>query len=149
LILFPQSPPSRRADEVWIKVKGDLKCLFALMDDETPCWIAQGVADSKDSHNTQELFKEAKEIAGKRLETLITDGLKSYHDAYNDVFYQNSNPKTQHINAIELKVDTNNNKMERINGEIRDREKTMHGLKKKDTPNLQGMQLFNNYIRPH
>jgi hypothetical protein len=43
----------------------------------------------------------------------------------------------------------NNNKMERINGEIRDREKTMCGLKKKDTPILQGMQIYHNYIRPH
>ena len=39
--------------------------------------------------------------------------------------------------------------MERINGEIRDREKTMRGLKIKETPILQGMQIFHNYIRPH
>ncbi|VVB72518.1 Uncharacterised protein [uncultured archaeon] len=39
--------------------------------------------------------------------------------------------------------------MERINGEIRDREKTMRGLKKKDTTILQGMQVFHNFIRPH
>lgn len=43
----------------------------------------------------------------------------------------------------------NNNKMERINGEIRDGEKTMCGPKKKDTPILQGMQIYHNYIRPH
>ena len=56
---------------------------------------------------------------------------------------------SQHVNAIKLAGSTNNNKMERINGEIRDREKTMRGLKKKDTPILQGMQIFHNYIRPH
>jgi hypothetical protein len=39
--------------------------------------------------------------------------------------------------------------MERINGEIRDREKTMRGLKKKDTTILKGMQVYHNYIRPH
>jgi putative transposase len=38
--------------------------------------------------------------------------------------------------------------MERVNGEIRDREKTMRGLKT-DTPVLTGYQLFHNYIRPH
>ena len=43
----------------------------------------------------------------------------------------------------------NNNKMERMNGEIRDREKTMRGLKTKDTSILTGYQLFHNYIRPH
>jgi hypothetical protein len=39
--------------------------------------------------------------------------------------------------------------MERMNGEIRDREKTMRGLKIVDTDILKGYQLFHNYIRPH
>jgi len=43
----------------------------------------------------------------------------------------------------------NNNKMERMNGEIRDREKTMRGLKTKETAILTGYQIFHNYIRPH
>lgn len=43
----------------------------------------------------------------------------------------------------------NNNKQERINGEIRDREKVMRGLKEKDTPILPGYQIFHNFMRPH
>ncbi len=43
----------------------------------------------------------------------------------------------------------NNNKMERMNGEVRDREKVMRGLKIKDTPILTGYQIFHNYIRAH
>lgn len=39
--------------------------------------------------------------------------------------------------------------MERLNGEIRDREKVMRSLKKSDTPILTGLQIFHNYIRPH
>lgn len=39
--------------------------------------------------------------------------------------------------------------MERMNGEIRDRERVMRGLEKRDTPILAGYQLFHNYIRPH
>jgi hypothetical protein len=42
-----------------------------------------------------------------------------------------------------------NNKMERMNGEIRDREKVMRGLKRTDTPILKGYQIFHNYVRPH
>jgi len=42
-----------------------------------------------------------------------------------------------------------NNKMERMNGEIRDREKVMRGLKRTDTPILKGYQIYHNYIRPH
>jgi hypothetical protein len=39
--------------------------------------------------------------------------------------------------------------MERFNGEVRDREKTMRGLKKIDTSILPGYQIYHNYMRPH
>jgi len=39
--------------------------------------------------------------------------------------------------------------MERLNGEIRDREKVMRGLKKPDTPVITGYQIYHNYVRPH
>ena len=39
--------------------------------------------------------------------------------------------------------------MKRLNGEIRDREKTMRGLKREDTPILKGYQIFHNHIREH
>ena len=35
------------------------------------------------------------------------------------------------------------------NGEIRDREKVIRGLKKADTPILTGYQIFHNFMRPH
>ena len=150
--LKPNVSQTWRADEIFIKVKGDMKYLFALMDDETRYWIAQEVADTKERHDAKRLFREGKKIAGKRPETLITDGLNSYRDAFKKEFYTLKPPKSQHINAIKLSGignTANNNKMERINGKIRDREKTMRGLKKKNTPILQGMQIFHNYIRSH
>ena len=39
--------------------------------------------------------------------------------------------------------------MEKLNGEIRQREKTMRWLKRKDTPILKGYQIYHNYIREH
>jgi len=39
--------------------------------------------------------------------------------------------------------------MERMNGEIRDRERVTRTLEKTDTPILKGMQIFHNYVRPH
>ncbi len=39
--------------------------------------------------------------------------------------------------------------MGKLNGEIRDREKTMRGLKKMDTPIMKGYQIYHNYIRTH
>lgn len=43
----------------------------------------------------------------------------------------------------------NNNKMERMNGEFRDREKVVRGLKKEDSPLISGYQIYHNYFRPH
>lgn len=43
----------------------------------------------------------------------------------------------------------NNNRMEKFNGEVRDREKVIRGLKKTDTPVLTGYQIFHNFVREH
>jgi hypothetical protein len=39
--------------------------------------------------------------------------------------------------------------MERMNGELRQREKVMRTLERPDTQILAGMQIYHNYIRPH
>ncbi len=114
------------------------------MDDETRYWIAQEVADTKLKHDARVLFHSAIRVTKKQPKTLITDGLPSYSVACEQAF-----DNTNHIRHITLKGDRNNNKMERMNGEIRDREKTMRGLKRRYTPILSGYQLFHNYIRPH
>lgn len=120
-----------------------------MMDDETRFLIAQEVADSKNNHDARNLFKMANKVAGKKPTKLITDGLPAYREAYLKEFFTRENPRVVHESHITLKGDRNNNMMERLNGEIRDREKVMRGLKKKDTPILRGYQLFHNYIRPH
>jgi putative transposase len=87
----------------------------------------------------------SKYLMGEQPKTLKTDGLPSYAKACQQAF-----DGTEHIRKITLKGKVrNNNKMERLNGEVRDREKTMRGLKRKRTPILTGYQIFHNYIRPH
>ena len=143
--ITPNVSDTWRADEIYMKIKGDQKYLFAMMDDETRFLIAQEVAETKEKHDARLLFFRAKRLMGKQPKTLITDGLPSYSLACEQVF-----EGTKHTRKITLKGKVhNNNKMERMNGEIRDREKTMRGLKKKRTVILQGYQLYHNYIRPH
>jgi transposase-like protein len=148
--LTPQVSGTWRADELWLKIKGDKKYLFAIMDDETRYWIAQEVAGSKYKHDARKLFQLAKKVTGRNPETIITDGLPAYHDAYKKEFWTlKKETRTEHINAIKLRGDMNNNKMERFNGEVRDREKVMRSLKKVDTPILSGYQIYHNFVRPH
>jgi putative transposase len=59
------------------------------------------------------------------------------------------NVRSVRVRHIRLHGDHNNNKIERLNGEVRDREKVMRGLKKTDTTVLTGYQSYNNFMRPH
>lgn len=145
----PNVSDTWRADEIFIKFNGNMKYLFAMMDDETRFWIAQEVADTKFKHDARNLLRMSKELMGKKPMTFITDGLPAYNEAYRKEFWTLRNPRTEHIRHIKLRGDIHNNKMERLNGEIRDREKTMRGLKKVDTEILRGYQLYHNYVRPH
>ncbi len=138
-----------RADELYLKVKGDMKYLFAMMDDETRFWIAQEVADSKEKHNARGLLFQGMKVGGKVPATLITDGLHVYRTAFNKVYAWKPERKPVHIREISLKGTVHNNKMERMNGEIRDREKVMRSLKTKDSPIFDGLQLCHNFFRPH
>jgi putative transposase len=142
--IVPNVSDTWRADELWLKVKGNMKYLFAVMDDETRFWIAQEVAETKDKHDARQLFITARRLMAKQPKHIITDGLRTYSVASRCIF-----PKAEHTRHIRVQGDKNNNKMERMNGEIRDREKTMRGLKKRRTVILSGYQLFHNYIRPH
>ncbi len=134
-----------RADEVWIKVNGKQCYLFASMDDDSRFWLASDMATTKFQHNADNLLELTKKQAGKNPRNFITDGLPAYMKSSKKVFGK----KTNHIRHIHLKGDMNNNKMERLNGEIRDREKVFRGLKKMDTPILDGMRVYYNFTKKH
>ncbi|MDE1842747.1 MAG: IS1/IS6 family transposase [Thaumarchaeota archaeon] len=147
--ITPQVSDTWRADEIFLKISGNTKYLYALMDDQSRLWIAQQIAHTKYTEDVRPLFAKAKEVTGKRPEFLITDGARNFAEAFTKEFYTREKPQSKHIRHIHFKRDQNNNKMERLNGEIRDREKVMRGLKKIDTPILAGYQIFHNYLRPH
>jgi transposase-like protein len=148
--MTPNVSDTWRADEIHMKFKGNMKYVFAMMDDETRYWIAQDVAGSKETVDARNLFAKAESAMGKKPKVLITDGLKAYHKAVKGTWWTHKlDTRTRHIRHITIQGDHNNNKMERLNGEIRDREKVMRGLKNEDTPILKGYQIFHNYLRPH
>src|SRR5208282_2828204 len=146
--ITPNVSDTWRADEIFLKVKGNMKYLYALMDDQTRFWIAQEVADTKFTADLRPLFKLGKVIADKQPKTLITDGAPNFHEAYTKEFWTRGNG-TEHIREIRMAGSVHNNKMERFNGEIRDRERVMRTLEIPDTPILRGMRIYHNFIRPH
>ena len=145
----PQVSRVLRTDELFVKVKGNTKYLYALMDDETRFWIARQIAHTKYTEDVRPLFEQGKEVAGKKPDMLISDGAPNFHEAYLKEYWRKVALRKSHIRHIHMKNDHNNNKMERLNGEIRDREKVMRGLKDTDSIVLKGYQLYHNHFRGH
>jgi putative transposase len=63
--IIPNVGDTWRADEVYVKISGNLKYVFSMMDDETRFWIAQEVADTKDRHDARHLLEMSKKLTGK------------------------------------------------------------------------------------
>ncbi len=150
--ITPQVGEKWHADEVWLKIKGDRKYLFAMMDHDTRFWIAQEVADSKFKHNAQSLLKMGKKVTKKIPSEFVTDGLSAYNDAFKKEFAPKNflHKPSKHTREVHFKNQVaNNNIQERLNGEFRDREKVFRGLKKVDSPAIAGIKMYHNYIRPH
>jgi transposase-like protein len=148
--ITPQVSDTWATDELFLKVKGNMKYLYAMMDEQTRFWIAKEVAETKYTADVRPLFQLAKAIAGKTPRTLVSDGAANFHEAYNKEFRTTRlETRTEHIRHIRLQGDHNNNRMERMNGEIRDREKVMRGLERKDSPILTGVQIYHNFVKPH
>jgi putative transposase len=73
LLMRPKLGDTWRADELYLKVKGNTKYLYALMDDQTRFWIAQQVAGTKGTADVRTLFRQGRIVAGRNPKTIITD----------------------------------------------------------------------------
>ena len=137
-----------RADEVWVKIAGKQCNLFASMDDDARYWLASDIADNKFHHNADSLLSMTKTQAGKSPRNFITDGLPAYMKSSKKVFGDKTN-HVRHIHLAGKRDRDNNNRQERLNGEIRDREKVFRGLKKMDAAVLDGMRVYYNFTKKH
>ncbi len=141
-----------RADEAFIRVSGKMNYLFSTMDDETRFWLIGEMADTKFQHQADKLLVSTVNMTQKTPRAFITDGLPVYAKSAKRVFgkdtYHSFNVGINSKRASG-KIHPTNNMMERLNGEIRDREKVFRGLKKKDTPLITGLKLWYNFSKEH
>lgn len=148
--ITPKVGDKWRADELFLKVKGNVKWLYAMIDDESRYWLATQIGEKKWHEDVRPLWREAKAVAEKQPKTLITDGAENFRRANRKEYYSKWGAKnTVHIRDITFHNTPHNNLMERFNGELRDREKVMRGMKSAQSPILGGMKIFHNFVRPH
>ena len=149
--IVPRVSETWRTDEIFMKIKGNMKLQYSMLDHETRFMITQYVANTKGTENVTPMFREAMMITDKIPTTLISDGAPNFHQAWKDN-YKAKNflwKDTEHIRHIHMKNDRNNNRMERLNGTIRDREVSYRGIKKMSSPLFAGFQTFYNFSKKH
>ena len=149
--IVPRVSETWRTDEIFTKIAGEQKYYYSMMDHGTRFMIAKLMAETKGTEDVAPMFREAMMVAGKIPATLISDGAQNFHKAWNDN-YKAKNflwKDTEHIRHIHMKGDKNNNRMERLNGTIRDREVAYRGIKKISSPLFGGFQTYYNFSKKH
>lgn len=136
-------------DEMMVKINGTWEYLWNVMDERTRFQLASVVSTERKTRDARMVFKRAKQnCGGRKPKYIVTDGLASYKSAVKKEFITNTH-ETEHLWNVGLQHHPNNNHVERLHGTMRDREKTMRGLKIEDTPIIDGHRLYYNFVRPH
>jgi len=141
------------ADEVFVKFSGRLQYVWHLMDARTRYLLVSRVTAGRNTPDARAVFTEAKERAGKLPAEVVTDGLAAYSDAFGGAFRAGREGKaaihTREIHISKPQKFPHNNKIERLNGTLRKRQKVARGLKKPEGPLTRGHAAYYNLIRPH
>ncbi len=145
-------------DEMYIRLKGEMKYLFNAIDPETKYLLASVLAQRKSYKGARAVMQATKKAVGhdKRVQTIkqiTTDKLGSYERAWatefcGDAMTKDKNPP-KHIVANKANGVRINNPAERLHNTLRERERVYRGLKSDDTPIINMQTIHYNFVRKH
>ena len=136
------------ADEVVVKVGGRNYWRFNVMDSDTRFVLAAYLSPVRTTRAAATALALARERADNPPRQIKTDGLRSYRGTVPRAFP--TRPVKPGVSQG-IRAEINNNLSERLQGTIRDRDKTLRGLKARETGQacVDGLALHYNYFRPH
>ena len=134
------------ADEIQVRVGGEKFWLWNLMDAGTRYALAVHLSPNRDQRAAVAVMRKAMAAADAPPRSITTDKLGSYTGAIKAVF-----PDADHIQSEGIRARVNNNLSERLQGTIRDREKTLRGLEGLESGQryFDGWSVNYNVIREH
>jgi transposase-like protein len=157
--LKPKFSGNVNVDELYVKIDGQMKYLFAALDPDTRYLLCTVLSQKKDYKGAKELFRELARAVGQDktfqpIKSITTDAMSSYKSAFESYFLNDSKSKTENppkliFGAGIKSLVGDNNVMERVNNTIRTRERNYRGLKTDETPMLPLFVAYYNLIRQH
>ena len=157
--LTPELSATWQADELFVKMKGgeketqykqmNMAYLWNVMDRGTRFLLASKLSAHRDDSGAIGGMLEAKKNAhDNQPQQIITDAHRSYNEGISYAWFNDKTPK--HTKKASLrKPDATNNRIERLNGTLRERVKVQRGWKSMETPLAEGARIHYNFVKPH
>ncbi len=156
--LTPQLSDTWQADELFVKMKNGVKdtqynqksmaYLWNVMDRKTRFLLASRISTHRNVNGAVGAFNAARKVAkDSQPERIYADGLKACPQAME---YWEGESKPELVARMGVgKPHANNNRIERLNGALRERVKVQRGWKTVKTPLAEGQRVHYNFVKPH
>jgi transposase-like protein len=148
--LEPQLSKTWHADELFVRVRGGthqrrpIGFVWNILDRETRFLIVSKLTTTRNVFDTVGAFEDAEHNAhGIKPDIVYTDSLRHYKSGV-ETF-----PNAKRIDNCGLMKEDNNNRIERLNGTLRERVKVTRGWKTGKTPLAEGNRIQYNFVKPH
>ena len=151
--LIPKLSNQWHADELFLKMKGGetrkghtgIAYLWNIMDRESRFLIASKLSEKRDINGAVQVFNEAiKNSHGNKPDVVYTDALRAYREGVKTL------GNVEHVSKCGVnKPHANNNRVERLNGSLRERVKVQRGWKSSKSAIAEGQRIFYNFVKPH
>jgi transposase-like protein len=149
--LTPELSNEWHADELFVKLRGGTHkslgygMVWNIMDRETRYLIVSKLTKDRSAVDTVAAFEDAlKNAHGNKPETVYTDSLRHYNIAVKSTF-----PDAKRVVNCGINKRENNNRIERMNGTLRERVKVQRGWKTPKSVLAEGNRLQYNFVKPH
>lgn len=147
----PEVSRTWHVDELKYKNKEGWNWVWNALDSESRFLMATNVTDSRYINDARAVLQKTKEVVEVQPQFIVTDGLHSYSKAIEKEFRTLKNRNTVHARLVSIRDKVNNNKVERLNGTMRERLKVQRGLfnQKTTAENMENFKTYYNFLRPH
>ncbi len=137
-------------DETVIKIKGQQKWFWEIIDAETRFMVAEHLSNTRTIKDSTKLFMDARNRAIKKPKIVYADGCFAYRKGFNKAFYDHHR-SCQLIQNVGINSRIHQNKVERLHGTLKDMLRARRGLDstQKTEAMLDGWFVYYNFLRPH
>lgn len=149
--LTPELSGEWHVDETAVKVKGEERWFWDCIDHDTRFLVATHLSEDRSVETVVDFLRKTARNR-PRPQTITTDGLQSYHNGINKVYYSNYRErKVIHQRAPGLRARRHNNPIERFHNTLKERYKIMRTFKTDRTGEaiLEGFVAHYNFVRRH